>query len=191
MSGLLPRIRRRRPAAPKAATEQQTLPAGQAPTPDATTAPPPASPGFRERGRLRRRLRYLRRARELGYRDLGGLIFDLHRFGRDRPDLAAAKLEALTALDQELRSLEVALDDRRAVTELREPGIASCARCGALHSSEANFCPNCGLALAGPAAMGEVGGALAAPPQPPEPAQPPAPAPPDQQATQSFTPPGS
>ena len=145
--------------------------------------PPP--PSFKERGRLRRRLRFLRRARELGFRDIGGLIFDMRRFERNRPDLLDAKLDALLAVDEELRALERLLDDRRPFHELREPGISSCARCGALHSSEANFCPHCGLQFAGPRAMGEVGGAIAAPPQPPpapgEAAAPAAPAAPAQQ----------
>lgn len=123
---------------------------------------------FRDRGKLRRRLRFLRRTRELAFRDIGGLIFDMRRFGRDRPDLVEAKLSALAAVDQELRALERVLDDRRPIHELREPGITSCARCGALHSSDSNFCPNCGLQIGGARAMGEVGGAIAGPPQPPQ-----------------------
>ncbi|MEA2194985.1 MAG: hypothetical protein QOG42_1419, partial [Solirubrobacteraceae bacterium] len=79
---------------------------------------------------------------------------------------------ALGAVDQELRALERALDDRRPLHELHEPGIAACARCGALHASEANFCSHCGLELSGPRAMGEIGGSIAAPPQaPPSPEQ--------------------
>ena len=100
--------------------------------------------GFRERGRLRRRLRYLRRARELGYRDLGGFLFDLRRFGRQSDDLVKNKLDALAAIDKELRSLETALGERREVAVLREPGIGSCVRCGALHGSADRFCPHCG-----------------------------------------------
>jgi hypothetical protein len=135
------------------------------------------SASFRDRGRLRRRLRFLRRARELAFRDIGGLMFDMRRFGRERPDLVESKIGALAAVDQELRALERILDDRRPLHELREPGITSCARCGALQSSESNFCPHCGLQVGGPRAMGEVGGAIAAPPQPPlEPAHQPSPA---------------
>jgi hypothetical protein len=157
-------------------------------------APPSGKASFRDRGRLRRRLRFLRRTRELAYRDIGGLIYDMRRFSRSRQDLLDAKLGALGAVDQELRALERALDDRRPIHELHEPGIASCARCGALHSSEANFCPHCGLPLSGPRAMGEVGGAIAAPPQaPPAPAAtavaPPRPAPASPQPKESFRPP--
>lgn len=130
----------------------------------------PPSPAFRQRGRLRRRLRYLRRVREIAFRDLGGLLFDLDRFGRERPDLIELKLEGLRAIDAELRALEVALEDEQPVEELREAGIAACARCGAIHGSDAAFCPACGKAV------GESGPA-------PEPAaeDPPADAPPAEQ----------
>jgi ribosomal protein L40E len=150
------------------------VPAGQEPIPD--------RPSFRHRGRLRRRLRYLRRVRELGFRDLGGLIFDQHRFSRVNTTLVDGKLHALVAVDAELRALEHALDDRRPLTELREPGISVCSRCGALHGSEARFCPSCGTPVRGPRAIAEVGEAVslpggdttpqAAPATPPPPAQP-------------------
>ncbi len=133
------------------------------------TSEEPGAPSFRDRGRLRRRLRYLRRIRELGFRDLGGLEFDLHRFGREGTALVAGKLEALAAVDVELRALEERLDDRREVVILREAGIAACPRCAALHGSDANFCPNCGLRLDGPQAMSEVGDAPAAAPAGPLP----------------------
>ena len=115
----------------------------------AQAAPAYAAPGFRERARIRRRLRHLRRYRELAFRDLGGLMFDLHRFGRERNDLVTQKLDALGGVDRELRALETALRERREVTELREAGIAACPRCGALHGTDANFCPGCGTALRG------------------------------------------
>jgi hypothetical protein len=129
------------------------LPEGEAPGEAAADAPP----SFRSRGAMRRRLRYLRRARELGFRDLGGLVFDLRRFERERRDLVDAKVQALFEVDSELRALERALGDRREVHELREAGIASCPRCGALHGSDARFCSSCGLALRGPQPLSEVG----------------------------------
>lgn len=123
-----------------------SLPAGVASAPGATSD----APGFRSRGRLRRRMRYLRRVRELAFRDVGGLVFDLHRFGRDGRELVQGKLEALAGVDEELRTLERVLGERREVVVLHEPGLAACPRCGALHGSEARFCSACGLDLAGP-----------------------------------------
>jgi hypothetical protein len=160
------------PAADAAATEetaQANAPAGQDPA--------PGSPSFRHRGRLRRRLRYLRRVRELGFRDLGGLVFDQHRFSQVNEELVRGKVNALAAIDTELRALEHALEDRRPITELREPGISVCPRCGGLHGSEARYCPSCGVAFHGPLAIAEVGdavslptGELAAPEPEPQPA---------------------
>lgn len=186
----------RRSRLPGLAKLRQALPWGRraAPSPAAgadgeTAAQVVESAGsssFRDRGKLRRRLQYLRRARELAFRDVGGLMFDMRRFDRERPDLVEAKLSALGAVDDELRALERVLDDRRPIHELREPGLSSCQRCGALHASEDNFCPHCGLQFGGALAMGEVGGAIAGPPQapvtgavaapPPPPPAPPAPA---------------
>jgi hypothetical protein len=119
--------------------------APQVSDPPAGAAPSPEPPGFRSRGSARRRARFLRRARELGYRDLGGLVFNLHRFGQRNDALVLAKLTTLGHIDTELRALEETLHERRPVTVLREAGITACARCAAIHSSEDNFCPNCGL----------------------------------------------
>jgi hypothetical protein len=105
------------------------------------------APGFRERGRMRRRVRFLRKARELAYRDLGGLVFEMHRLGRRHDELVAAKLGVLEHFDGELRALEAALGERRAVTVLREAGIAACPRCAAIHGSADSFCPTCGMPM--------------------------------------------
>ncbi len=123
--------------ATQATGENQPAGAGAAPEP----------PGFRSRGSARRRARFLRKARELGYRDLGGLVFNLHRFAQRNDALVLAKLTTLGHIDTELRALEDALHERRPVTVLREAGITACARCAAIHSSEDNFCPNCGLPM--------------------------------------------
>src|SRR4051794_15846041 len=113
-------------------------PATQAP-PAATDPDAPQRPSFRDRGRMRRRLRYLRRVRELGFRDLGGLVFDQHRFDRRDEALVDTKVSALAQVDGELRAIERALHDERPLTELREAGISACARCGALIASDARF----------------------------------------------------
>ena len=132
---------------PLAASAQPTAETGEVSAEAGEQAPTDARPRFRQRTRMRRRLRYLRRLRELAFRDLGGLVFDLHRFGRDRNDLVTAKLEALANIDRELRTLQDGLHERRDFTDLREAGIAACPRCGTLHDTDANFCPGCGTTL--------------------------------------------
>jgi hypothetical protein len=156
MKRLLPRPPRRRAKQPQetegaTASEVRPTEVGPAVPAGAEPADPaaPPEPSFRNRGRLRRRLRFLRRVRELGFRDLGGLVFDQHKFNRPNEELVRGKVAALAAVDGELRALEEALNERRAITELREPGITACPRCGTLHGSDARFCPSCGLALTG------------------------------------------
>ncbi|HTR88559.1 MAG TPA: hypothetical protein VMG62_00445, partial [Solirubrobacteraceae bacterium] len=127
--------------------------------------------------RMRRRARFLRKARELAYRDLGGLVYSLHRFGKRNDGLVLAKLETIGRIDNELRGLEGALGEREAVTVLREAGVAACARCAAIHGSEDRYCPNCGLAmdLRAERPMAGAGGVPSAPS--PTPASAPSPAP--------------
>jgi hypothetical protein len=106
---------------------------------------------FRERGRLRRRLRFLRRRRELALRDLGGLSFELARLGRKNDELVADKIAELGRISDELRGLETALREHHAVEELRLAGIGgACPRCGAIHGSADRFCASCGLDLGRP-----------------------------------------
>jgi hypothetical protein len=148
----------------------------------------PESPGFADRGKLRRRLRYLRRVRELQLRDLGGLVYETYRRARPRQDLVDRKVQILAATDTELAGLETALDDRRPLHELREPGIGGqCPRCGELFGSDARFCSHCGAGLTGEAAaaLGQfagtpapapAGAAAAAAPAPGAPAPTPSPA---------------
>src|SRR5437016_14373563 len=87
---------------------------------------PPEAVGFRARGGVRRRARFLRKARELAYRDLGGLVFSLHRFAQSNDALVLAKLETLGKIDSELRALESALSARQPITVLREAGVTAC-----------------------------------------------------------------
>jgi hypothetical protein len=144
--------------APQGQTQVHTTvtqaPAGEQPDAQAQDAPaqPPDSaeksaPGFGERGRMRRRARFLRKARELAYRDLGGLVYDLHRFGQRNDQVVLAKLATLGHIDAELRALEDALHEIKPVTVLREVGIAACPRCAAIHGNEDRFCPGCGLSF--------------------------------------------
>jgi hypothetical protein len=111
-------------------------------------------------------VRFLRKARELAYRDLGGLVFNLHRFAQRNDALVIAKLGTLTHIDAELRSLETTLKEHQPVTVLREAGVTACPRCAAIHSGEDRFCPNCGLSMSRRVDLPIAGasGAVAAPP---------------------------
>ena len=170
--------------------------------PSATTAPPTQaqtdqaghpsdaqsesrSVGFGTRGRVRRRARFLRKARELAYRDLGGLVYSLHRFGQRNDSLVLAKLATLTRIDAELRGLESSLSERHPVTVLREAGITACPRCAAIHSGEDRFCPNCGLPMSRNVDLPIAGAAATATPAPAPAAAAPAPEP-ASAATASF-----
>lgn len=143
---------------------QPAAPTGEAEQQAAVQPPEERRPGFRERGRMRRRLRYLRRLRELQVRDLGGLAFDLRRFERKRDDLVAQKIDQIRACDDELRALETALEERRDVRDLRMPGIGgTCPRCFSLYGSNDRFCSHCGAALGG---LAQGPAQVAAPPPP-------------------------
>jgi hypothetical protein len=149
-------------------------PAGEAPLAALRELPAGAEPAelrdpsatARGRGRARRRVRYLLRARELLLRDLGGLVYEIQRRGADRAAgerLVSGKLARLTALDDELRGLQERLGTPRGQTVLREPGIGGiCPSCGEPYPSGARFCSACGTALTGAAAPPP-----AAPPPPP------------------------
>ena len=99
---------------------------------------------------MRRRVRYLRQLREIQLRDIGGFVLELHRFGRERPDLIQAKVAWAAQTDVELRALERALGEDHAMRELREPGIGgACENCGAVYGSQDRFCATCGDPLNG------------------------------------------
>ena len=127
------------PAAPEVAP---AVPAGVDP---AAGPPPPKG----SRSRLRKRLRYLRRARELMLRDLGGLLYEIHRTGGGRIDAHAGvvgpKVARLAALDNEAHGIEAALGATHPETVVFEPGVGgACTVCGELYPSGARFCANCG-----------------------------------------------
>jgi hypothetical protein len=104
--------------------------------------------GLRERSRMRRRARYLRRLRELQLRDIGGFVVELRRLGREQPELVKQKVEAALETDRELRGLEQSLDEQSSPSELREPGIGgACPDCGTVHGSDDRYCSWCGRKL--------------------------------------------
>jgi hypothetical protein len=96
---------------------------------------------------MRRRLRRQQRVREALLLDLGALVYELHRHGRREPELLQAKAAELSAVDDEVRALGEALNERQPLAELVAAGIAgSCETCGALMTSDALFCSRCGAA---------------------------------------------
>ncbi len=134
-------------AQPEAVAEPEPEPEA-VPQPEPEAGLPASAPTFLERGRIRRRARYLRRLREIQLRDIGGFMLELQRFGRDRPDLVQAKLAGAASTDRELRVLERALGEPVPVRQLREAGIGgACSHCGAVYSSVDRFCSWCGTAL--------------------------------------------
>jgi transposase len=104
-------------------------------------------PNARERGRMRRRLRRLLRVRDAKLRELGGLVLELQRRGRENAELVRERSAELIAIDDEARELARALHDERELSEVLAAGIVgACAECGALMSTQDNFCANCGAA---------------------------------------------
>src|SRR3954452_9257699 len=124
MSGLLRRIRPARTAAPDQepesgatwsyegetahAHDETAVDGGQPPVPagvdlDALVGERPTT---QRRGRLRRRLRHLRRVREGLLRDLGGLVCEIHRSGAAGAEaqsrLVGGKLARLASVDAEV-----------------------------------------------------------------------------------------
>lgn len=167
MSRLLRRIKRQR-GTDEAAPEPSTA-AGHAASPGPAASDMPGSgsplaagedpsdprPTALRRGRLRKRLRFLERSRELMLRDLGGLVYEVHRAGsaNDREhhrQLVAEKVRRLAALDEELRQGGESLRQARGDMVLREPGIGGlCPRCGEIFGSDAQFCSACGTPVQG------------------------------------------
>ena len=80
----------------------------------------------------------------------------------------------------------------RAFEELHEPGVSACEHCGALHGSEARFCPSCGTAVDPAGVSGvELPGAAPAPEPAPEAEQPTQDAPPADAGTEPEQPPAA
>jgi hypothetical protein len=106
--------------------------------------------GSRERGRMRRRLRELRRMREAQLLELGALVLEAHRHDRDDSPVIKSKAADAAAIDAEARALAEALDVDAGLDTIVAAGIAGpCPTCGVLTSTGARFCSTCGTALDG------------------------------------------
>jgi hypothetical protein len=120
------------------------LPAGQEPPAEDAAALPTTA----ERGSMRKRARRLGRLREVQLRELGALVLEMQRLGRENPELMARKAGDLLALDEELRGLRAALGERETVAHVVAAGVAgACRRCDTLLGRDDRFCPHCGLGV--------------------------------------------
>lgn len=149
------------------------VPAGQEPPP----ADPPATPGALERAAIRRRLRRLRRAREVLVRELGALLVEMTRLGRRNDELLGRKAAEVAAIDREVDGLTRALGAHATVDQIVAAGVAgSCLGCGALLATDDRFCARCGRPAVAPRIVVEpppprpAAGAPSPPPPPPPPA---------------------
>jgi hypothetical protein len=176
MSRLRNRIARRRAQPGEEATADALAPheaTADAPAPGESSAQAlapdePRMRGVAERGRARRRLRYLGQLRELQLRDLGGFVLDLYRFGEQRDRLVRQKLDRVIDTDKETHALEALLGaggaGRGRAYEIRMPGVGgTCPGCGDFHASNARFCAQCGINLSAATAPIRAGHAPAPP----------------------------
>lgn len=168
------RLSRKRTSGRVAATVNRAaagseVPAGQDPSAlSATTA--------RERGVMRRRVRRLRRVRELLLHELGALVFEMERRGVRREALLRRKVDQLRVIEDEAAALAAALGDQRSLSEIVSAGIVgACHNCGTLVSTDARFCSNCATSVTTQAQTSAP--AVAGPPGPDAPATTTAPAP--------------
>ena len=103
---------------PKRTTEKARTAAAGSPVPagqEAPAADAPPAPITVERGSMRKRVRRLGRIREVLLRELGALMVEMRRLGRDNPELIARKSAEIVAIDEELRGLREALGERQTV----------------------------------------------------------------------------
>ena len=123
-----PPARTARPATRSGRPRRRTRPTTESPGPP----PPPARAAradLADARPLRRRLRYLRSAREVGLRDLGGLVLRPAPLRARAPDdLVKAKLDALAEIDAELPRARAGARRPPRGDVLREPGPARAAR---------------------------------------------------------------
>ena len=130
------------------------VPAGTDPAEHDDAAKRPSS---RERGAMRRRLRQQRKLRDALLMELGALVMEAHRHGRDDAGVVKSKATEVAAVDAETVALAETLGEGGDTARLTATGLAlPCHACGALVAARARFCEHCGTDLsARPAAEPE------------------------------------
>lgn len=105
-------------------------------------------PGSRERGAIRRRLRQQRKLRDAMLMELGALVMEAHRHGRDDAAVIRSKAAEAAAVDAETVSLAETLGEGGDLGRLTATGLAApCPSCGTLVAARARFCERCGADL--------------------------------------------
>ena len=106
-------------------------------------------PSSRERGAMRRRLRQQRKLRDALLMELGALVMEAHRHGRDDAAVIKSKAAEAAAVDAETVALAETLDEGAATARVTATGLAAtCEACGGLVATRARFCEHCGTDLA-------------------------------------------
>jgi hypothetical protein len=112
------------------------------PPPDPLAA---ASAGPAERGKLRRRLRRLKRVRHKQLAELGLLVVDARKHANgSRPEVLERRAAEAAEVDRQVRELQHAVDAHADRRELATGVAGTCRSCGDLLSTEDRFCPACG-----------------------------------------------
>lgn len=94
-----------------------------------------------QKGREQARLLNLEHQLSRAQRQLGALVYALHKNHTDNAPLVARYLEAIAGLEEEIEAC------RAARTEGAEAAETYCPQCGAQVDPDALFCPACGGSL--------------------------------------------
>ena len=108
--------------------------------------PPPVQQGRPPTpGQVRRERRALVRAREDRIRDLGGLMLEMYKRDRLKPELFFEQCAEIISIEERIQELDALLATATAVR--RTPPAARCS-CGAPILWGSHFCANCGRSVA-------------------------------------------
>ena len=121
------------------APAQTEQPPGEA-SPDAPPPPPVQQGRPPTPGQVRRERRALVRAREDRIRDLGGLMLEMYKRDRLKPELFFEQCAELVSIEERIQELDGAL----ATLTRRNMADANRCACGAPLVWGAHFCANCG-----------------------------------------------
>ena len=136
------------------------------------TSSPPRPATSARRGKLRRRVAFLRAAREVLLRDLGGFMYEVHRTAHDveaeaHRRLRETKLVRLARVDAELHEIEMRLDDVRRQVLVREPGVGGeCPHAASSSAAAAHYCSQLRPPADRGRARSDLAARTAAPPEP-------------------------